>query len=99
MTYPSNEEVERLIDENLKQALGDNERLVWIKSLFSQTRLSDLDAHIEKVRSESLRDDHKKDVQTCPIHVRDERISYNEGLKEGFRIIYSYLRSLKENKV
>jgi hypothetical protein len=40
----------------------------------------------EKIKLESLKDEHKKDVQTCPGYVLQERIAYNEGLKKGFTV-------------
>ena len=44
---------------------------------------------MEGIQRESLRDEHKKDVQTCPVHVVAERGMYNAGLKNAFKIILS----------
>lgn len=48
----------------------------------------------ERIEALKMRDDLKKDTRTCPVHMIDERIAYNEGLREGFDVVIENLPSI-----
>lgn len=103
--YPSNEEIEKRIDERSTVHhqegffdYGDDDcpaevNLERIKCFISQTRLSDLDAIIEEIES------YVGKAQEHPMFDGTALANrFNDGYSSALNIVLSYLTSLKDQK-